>query len=235
MDKNFGIYKLEFEDGSYYIGQSVNLNKRSRYKDHVTMMLNNRHHSYKVQDKFDSLQKLPTYGVVEYSDLINLNSLEQKYINLNDKNCLNVKAGGGSNYGQNTDTAKYFTYQIEDAFFLLINNPKILHKEVATHTGLDINTVHDISAGRSRAVTEMSIKYPEEYAKLLKMKAHNTRGKTTVILANNKSNKEVTLVTGEYSQFCRDNNIQSSNLAKVITGKRNSTMGWYLVSKYENI
>jgi predicted GIY-YIG superfamily endonuclease len=230
--KKTGIYKLEFIDGSYYIGQSLNIG--SRLKDHYRMLLDGSHHSYKVQNRYYKENILPKHSIIAECSLEELNLLENSLIDLGDPLCLNIKAGGDNNFGANALATKYHSLDIEMAFLLLVEHPGIPHKDVAEFVGIDINTVHDISAGRSRAFTEMSIKYPEKYAKLLKMKAHNTRGKTTIVLQH-EDGRIVKLITGEYSEFCRNNSIQTSNLAKVVTGKRNSTMGWKLIEKYENI
>lgn len=227
-----GIYKLEFQDGSYYIGQSINL--ASRCKDHYRMLLEGSHHSYKVQEKYLVEQVLPKHIILKECDSTELNQLENLLIDLKDPLCLNIKPGGDNNFGINAITTKYDTIDIEMAFLLLVEHPGISHKDVAEFVGIDINTVHDISAGRSRAFTEMRIKHPEKYAQLIKIKAANTRGKNTIVLQHDDGRK-VTLITGEYSEFCRNNGIQNSNLAKVVTGKRKTTMGWKLIEKYENI
>lgn len=227
-----GVYKLEFTDGSYYIGQSVNIS--SRLKDHYRMLLDGVHHSYRVQNKYDAIGILPIHSVITECSTSDLNTLEDSLIDLTDPLCLNIKAGGDNNFGNNALTTKYDSLDIEMAFLLLVDHPGILHRDVADFVGIDINTVHDISAGRSRAFTEMSTKYPEKYAALLKMKAPNTRGKTTIVLEH-ENGRKVTLVSGEYSEFCRNNGVQTSNLAKVVTGKRKATMGWKLIEKYENI
>lgn len=229
---NTGIYKLEFKDGSFYIGQSVDI--ASRRKDHYRMLLAGEHHSYKVQRKYDIEGVLPSHEVILYCKAEELNYNEDKLIDLSNLLCLNVKAGGDSNFGINAPSAKYDTIDIESAFLLLVENPGIPHKDVAEFIGIDINTVHDISAGRSRAYTEIRSKYPEKYEELIKMKAHNTRGKNTIILKHT-DDRIVTLVTGEYSEFCRNNGIQTSNLSKVIKGTRSTAMGWSLIEKYENI
>lgn len=229
---NSGIYKLEFSDGSYYIGQSVDIS--SRFRDHYRMVLAGNHHSYKVQNKYDELRQLPKHIVVEYCPKEHLNTKEDLYIKLDDPKCLNIKAGGDSNFGINAPTAKYDILDLEVAFLLLVEYPGILHREVAAFSGIDINTVHDISAGRSRAYTELKALYPDKYDKLIKMKAPNTRGKYTTIIKHT-DGREVSLVTGEYSAFCTANGLQSSNLSKVIKGHRKSTMGWSLVRTYENV
>jgi hypothetical protein len=227
-----GIYKIEFEDSSFYIGQSLNLD--TRFKDHCKLLLAGVHHNYKMQQKYDKFKKFPTYTIIKYCEPELLNDFESELIDLSNPKCLNIKAGGNNNYGANAITAKYATEDIEMAFLILVNNPGILHKEVAEFVGIDINTVHDISAGRNRVFTEIRKMYPEKYDLLLKMKAANTKGKTTVVLQH-LDGRIVNLVSGEYSEFCRNNSVQSSNLSKVITGKRVSTMGWKLIEKYENI
>jgi hypothetical protein len=227
-----GIYKLLFKTGSFYIGQTVNLDIRK--KEHYRLLLLGTHHNYKVQELYDNLKELPEFIVEIECNTSELNTHENTLIDLSNNLCLNIKAGGDSNFGYNALTSKYLSSDIELAFLLLVENPGILHKEVADFVGIDINTVHDISAGRNRAFTEMKELYPEKYSKLIKQKAANTRGKSTVVLKH-VDGRVVKLISGEYSEFCRTNNIQTSNLSKVITGKRTSTMGWSLVEKYENI
>ena len=227
-----GIYKLKFEDGSYYIGQTSNLNNRKN--EHYRLLLLDQHHNYKVQQVYNTYKTLPEFSIVAYCEVSELNTEEDKFIDLSDPLCLNIKAGGNNNFGYNALTAKYLTTDIELAFFMLVNNPGISHKEIANFVGIDINTVHDISAGRNRAFTEMKAKYPEEYAKLIKQKAANTRGKTTIVLQH-EDGRIVTLRSGEYSEFCRTNGVQNANLSKVISGQRKSTMGWKLIEKHENI
>ena len=76
--------------------------------------------------------------------------------------------------------------------------------------------------------------YPEEYKKLIKQKANNTRGKHTVILQH-EDGRIVKLISGEFSKFCKENNVQNANLSKLMAGQRKTTMGWKLLEKYENI
>jgi hypothetical protein len=227
-----GIYKLLFNDGSYYIGQTINLDIRK--KEHYRLLLLQEHHNYKVQNTYDECKKLPRFIVLETCSIEYLNTIEAELINIKDHKCLNIKPGGDSSVGYNAPTAKYLTSDIELAFLLLVDHPGISHKEVSEFTGVDINTVHDISAGRNRAFTEMKLIYPEKYDKLIRQKAANTRGKTTVILKHT-DGRIVKLVSGEYAEFCRNNSVQSPNLSKVITGDRNSAMGWSLLEKYDNI
>ena len=97
--QNIGIYKLEFTDGSYYIGQSVNI--VSRLKDHYRELLAGNHHSYKLQTKYNKLGLLPTHSIVTICAVGELNSIEERLIDINNPLCLNIKAGGLSNCGIN--------------------------------------------------------------------------------------------------------------------------------------
>ena len=226
-----GIYKLEFSSGHYYIGQSTNLNTRKN--EHYRLLLLGNHHNYKVQQKYDLDKVLPQFGILVDCSVQELNTKEDSLIDLLNPLCLNIKAGGNNNFGINSLTAKYETLDIELAFLILVDNPGISHKQVADFVGIDVNTVHDISAGRNRVFTEMKSKYPEQYAKLIKQKAANTRGKYTITLKH-ENGAVVELLSGQYSEFCRNNNVQTSNLSKVVNGKRSSTMGWKLIKKHEN-
>lgn len=232
MHKTTGVYKLTFKTGHYYIGQSINLSKRKL--EHYKMLMQGTHHSYKMQEHYIKQKELPEFNVLLECDIDSLGKEESRLINLKDPLCLNVKPGEIQNYGYLAPTAKYLTLEIETAFLLLVNNPGIQHKEVSECQGVDISTVHDISAGRNRAFTEMSKAYPDLYAKLLKQKAPNTRGKTTIVLKH-EDGRVVTLVSGQYAEFCRSTGVQQPNLSKVIQGNRKTTLGWSLVEKYENI
>lgn len=226
-----GVYKLEYSNGLYYIGQTTNL--VARKNEHYRLLLLDKHHNYKVQQVYNVQKILPEFKVIKYCDVSCLNEEEDKLIDLLDINCLNIKAGGSNNFGANALTAKYLTSDIEVAFLMLVNNPGISHKQVADTVGIDINTVHDISAGRNRVFTEMKTIYPELYSKLINQKAANTRGKNTVVLQH-EDGRVVKLISGEFSEFCRNNGVQNANLSKVVAGARKSTMGWKLLEKYEN-
>jgi len=186
-----------------------------------------------MQDKYNKYKVLPVYSILQHCNIEKLNEIEISLIDLRDRLCLNIMSGGKSTYGINSPRAKYLTTDIEQAFLLLVSNPRIPHKEVADFVGIDINTVHDISACRGRCTTDMKNMHPENYAKLASMTASNTRGKSTVTLTHN-NGREVTLITGGYSEFCRKEGIHSGNLSKVINGSRKTTCGWSLLEKHEN-
>lgn len=230
ITKITGIYKLEFDSGLYYIGQSVDINKR--FATHLSELRAGTHFNHKVQQAFDKEgpPKCIIIAEVPYHDL---NDVEAKYIQLTEPHCLNILSGSSSQYiGENAPRAIYMDDDILAVLIEIVENSLVSRKYLSEKYSIDIGTIHDIGAGRGRAVA-FKDSHPMLYSQLLKQKAANTRGKVTVVLSNGK--ETVTLISGEYSNFCRDKGIQNSNLSKVISGDRKSTKGWYLVNKYENI
>lgn len=84
-----GIYKLEFEDGSFYIGRSVNLH--DRLSEHITKLKYSKHYNYKLQRKYYKYQKINLSVLFFLKDELNaldtftkselLARLEQVYFN----------------------------------------------------------------------------------------------------------------------------------------------------------
>lgn len=227
MKTTVGIYKLEWPSGKYYIGQSIDLNNRFKY--HLADMIKGNHFNYKIQNQYNK-EGVPTFNIVKYCDIDTLDIEEINLINLKDMNILNILPGGGKMFGENSARAIYTDSNIEQAFLLLVNS-SLTRKQISKETNIDISTIYDISAGRGRGKDFLPLKYPDMYTKLLNNKANNTKGKNTIKLTNGIINIE--LITGEYSTFCRNNNIHPSNLSKVISGVRKHTMGWRLA--HENI
>jgi len=219
-----GIYKLEWSDGRYYIGQARHL--ESRFNEHIRDLKRNVHFNYKVQAQFNKFGT-PLFIVLKYCTINKLDEEEIRYIDLKDRYCLNILPGGTVVRGESSPRAIYSDELIELVFLELINRTST-HKELASKFNVDIGTINDISSCRGRGSTELEAKYPEEYAKLKSTKAHNTRGNRQVILTNGIDT--VVLNTGEFSEFCRRTGVQNANLSKVIKGERKATLGWSLVS-----
>ena len=89
-----GIYKLEFKDGSVYIGQAKDI--RTRFTQHLRDMESGKHHNKHVQAKFQQFG-FPATEVLEYvQDIKDLDPKEQQYIKeYTSHNLLNIR---GSHY-----------------------------------------------------------------------------------------------------------------------------------------
>ena len=72
-----GIYKLEYTDGSVYIGSSVNIEER--YKTHCYSMVANKHPNHKVQSAHN-LHGLPKLVIVAECSPEELSFLEESFI-----------------------------------------------------------------------------------------------------------------------------------------------------------
>ena len=73
-----GIYKLEFKDGSIYVGQSVYI--EGRWAQHLRDMEGGRHTNKLVQSRFDKFGP-PSLAVLEYiEDASTLTAKEAAYI-----------------------------------------------------------------------------------------------------------------------------------------------------------
>lgn len=219
-----GIYKLQFKDGSFYVGKALDLTKR--YKEHCRDLIKGTHFNYRVQKAYDD-NGIPDYNIILECSPSELNDKEREQINLSNPLQLNILEGSDKLYGQKAPRFIYSDNEILAIFLTIVENPKVSRKMLAEDYGVDISTVHDIGAGRGR-VLMFKEEYKEEYDKLISNKASNTRGKNIIKLTDGVD--VVELKTGEYMDFCRFNGLQSSNLSKVITGKRKSTGGWRLAT-----
>lgn len=85
-----GIYKLEFKDGSVYIGQAKDI--RSRFTQHLRDMESGKHHNKHVQAKFKQFG-FPATEVLEYvQNNRDLDPKEQHYIQeYTSHNLLNIR------------------------------------------------------------------------------------------------------------------------------------------------
>jgi len=219
-----GIYKLLFKDGTFYVGKALDLCKR--YKEHCGELVKGTHFNYRVQKAYD-INGIPDYHIIQECYPTELNDLERKHIDLTNPLQLNILEGSDKLYGEKAPRFIYSDDEMLAIFLTIVENPKVSRKQLAEDYGVDISTVHDIGAGRGRAIM-FKEEYKEEYDKLIKNKANNTRGKNIIKVTDGIDIIE--LKTGEYQDFCDFNGIQSSNFSKVITGKRRSTGGWRLVT-----
>jgi hypothetical protein len=89
-----GIYKLEFKDGSIYVGQARDI--RKRWAQHLRDMEAGKHHNKNVQAKFKELG-FPSTEVLEYVENIGeLDAKERSHIQEHtSKDLLNI---AGNNY-----------------------------------------------------------------------------------------------------------------------------------------
>ena len=90
MNNNIGIYILEWDNcNHYYIGQSRNL--RARKIKHLNTLKNKKHDNSRLNHTFNKYG-LPTFRIVQYCEVQNLDTTEQYYLNIyfKDPYCCNL-------------------------------------------------------------------------------------------------------------------------------------------------
>lgn len=213
-----GIYKLEFEDGSYYIGKSVNI--EDRYNGHLSSLKRNKHHNILVQTKYNKYGK-PKLLILKSTLVKELTATEEYYIanNINNNLNLNISIGGiNENTGIDHGNSKYTYDQIEEVFLYLVNRYS-LHSDISKATGVPLGTIKAISCGKRH--TWLKDIYPDQYNLLL-----NTKTEQFVETRIVKDNLIITIKNGEAASIARSIGIDPSNLSKLIKGKAKSCQGW---------
>lgn len=109
---NIGIYKIEnIVNGCLYIGSSVNLKKR--FKDHVRLLKQNRHHSTKMQNSWNKYgEDNFIFEILECCDKNELLIKEQFFLDSYNPN-LNICKVAGNKLGvKMSDKQKQFLSEI---------------------------------------------------------------------------------------------------------------------------
>lgn len=229
-----GIYRLVFENcDKYYIGQSVNIDKR--FINHLYRLRHGKH-NYKMQKTY-ALHGEP------YLDILTECTPEQ--LNENEKECIEIfnSVDNGLNIadepsifqeGDKNGASKYPNDLIESVFKLLLNLDN-RYQYVADITGVNVSTVRHIANGESH--TWLQRQFPEEYNLLI---SYRGRGGTRASASNSAKSQGKKYppvkrpITGEVFEienanaFARENGLDPSYFIKLLNGKALSCKGWKL-------
>lgn len=93
-----GIYRLDWDNGHFYYGQSQNLAHRKR--GHMASMKKG-YHTNAIMNRLYKLCGLPAFTIVEHCEIELLNEREQHYLDLHHSNrwCCNIEKIAGSARG----------------------------------------------------------------------------------------------------------------------------------------
>lgn len=222
-----GIYLLKFEGtDKVYIGQSVSVEIRySRHK----LNFNNKKSPPKLQKAFE-VYGIPKLHILEECSVDSLNDLEDKYIEQyssieNGFNSISNK--GAYLAGEKAGGAKYTNEMYLDVFDLLVDTTLPID-EISKISGVSKDSIYHISNGSAH--TWIKDIYPDRYQLLINTKSNRKNASHVGIFYPKllSPNGEVIEITGGLNSFCRDNNIDASNLSKVIRGLRKTHKGWKL-------
>ena len=230
-----GIYLLRFTGtNKVYIGQSVDI--EYRYKKHIQNLKNGKH-NYKMLDAYSR------YGLPELEIL--LDDLSEQELSENEKlafsifdsvnSGLNVASEPSiSEVGELNPVSKYSNSDIEKVFFMLLDK-STLFSQIECFTGVSISTIRHIA--NLEAHSWLKDKYPNEYKILADIKTTKSRqvGKNT---AKHRGIEYPALLSPEgveynvtnIAEFCRQHNLDSSSIAKVLKKRPKyiSHKGWKL-------
>ena len=231
-----GIYRLVFTGtDKCYIGQSVNI--ENRYYTHISSFENSR-----ANEKL--MEAVKHYGNPKLEILCEcypseLNSLELEAMEIFDSvnngfNVLSSPYHTPTLHGQDHPKSKYTNNQILEAAELLIDryNTK---KYIQEKTGVSLDTLKKISELKQHGwIKEVR---PDIYNKLVSLlgKRNNPNPNT----AEKQGIKYPSVISPDgnlveninnLSEFCRTNNLITTNFSKLLKGKRKSCQGWRLAS-----
>lgn len=225
-----GIYALYWDEQDLiYIGQSVNIEKR--YREHLRTLIEGTHSNYKVQSTFN-LKGRPSLHILERCASSSLNDLEilwtEEFDSIN--NGLNIVEAGQSGYGTNSNNSKYTKLQILKVFrhLYLQSYKHLTSKDISIRTSVGLSMVEHIKI-QHRHVW-LKEEYPYQYTKMI----HIDRRHNSLIPGGSwlKSPEGVVVHILNLREFARENNLNSSHLSGLVSGKRNSHKGWVLFRPY---
>lgn len=234
-----GIYKLQFEDGSFYIGRSINI--ESKHKDHSSMLKRNVSGCRKLQLKYNTLKSLPTLSILELCDINNLKDREVYWISKLDavNSGLNILPGGEDvQVGEAHHSSKYSNSQIVEVIKLLgvDYTSEITHEKISEITGVSISIIKDVIQGRAH--TWAKEEYPSIYEAMLNNKSirksnslknlNPFANKKTIVYPEIISPDKIVYQVEHLTNFCKEHGLTPSNLSKVFKGERAHHKGWRL-------
>lgn len=202
------IYKLNFDNGDFYIGQTSNLEVR------LTNHLSSRGKgSPKLQKAFSSSKYLGHEVLAECNEN-ELNELEQKFIaELNPP--LNTLPGGDSLRGLNHPRAKYTKEQIEEVISLYLD-PKVQPIHIEELTGVAYGTVMDIVKMRSHT-------WASQGKEAALKKAREARNQNTIVY--DKYNNEY--IVNNYTHFEQKHGLTNGTISRLQNMANRD--GWSLI------
>lgn len=225
-----GIYSLYWEEQDLvYIGQSVDIEKRTR--QHINMLKSNTHKNHKIQNTYDNYG-LPKLSILEKCVVDRLNDLEIYWVNEFNSisKGLNIAEPGSSSYGINHGGAIYSKIQVLLAFRKL-QNPNNSVINIAKEINTSNNFVYNLLGGSHIWLAQ---KYPKLYKRMLDSKqkrisisnkvAAISRCKTRSFISPEGIIYEVT----NMKEFCQLHGLDRSHFSSVATGKRPTHKGWKL-------
>lgn len=227
-----GIYLLKFMDGSVYVGQSKNIERR--YLQHINKLKNNSHVNIKLTKKYLELG-IPKLEILLECSELELDKNETEAIEIYDSlnNGLNMSPAAGQFPVLLGEKNPFSKYKDDDLILIveyLVANINTPLKILASNLGIHYSTIKNIANGSSHAW--LAEKIPELYATLISHKgkrAINTiggRGKTYMVKDPNGRVYSVSSI----AEFSRNHDLNAGAFGQVLRGQTKQHKGWTLAN-----
>jgi hypothetical protein len=233
-----GIYKLNFEGtAKVYIGQSKNI--EYRYTQHL-YKLNKQTASRKMQEAH-TLYGEPALSILTECEERYLTEYEKETISIWDSvengfNTYEETRGSAPmvrERGEESASAIYSNAQISRVLDYLVDQPNLTAKQVSEETGINVHTIRAISALNEHKW--LKDKYPQKYSILENLKGLQAKSSKFSSKALGKTYPSIVSPEGvvypsleNVKAFCREHELQDTNLHQVLKGTRKSHKGWRL-------
>ena len=201
------IYKLNFANGDFYIGQTAHIN--TRIKHHLN---NYGKGSPKLENAFLNSEYIG-YDILEVCDQSSIDSKEMYWIT-ELKPVLNTLPGGKVLRGINHPRSKYTEGQILEVIDLLLNS-QASYQDISVLTDVPISTVRDICFLRSHLwATEDKVKQMN--------KARQIREKLWIVYSPDNTRYEITCAVA----FAKAHSLPTGFINRLFSSKKGYSQGW---------
>lgn len=230
-----GIYQLIFKNtDKSYIGQSKDI--EYRFKKHLQILRNN-NGSIKLQEAYNKYGA-PTLHIISICTLEELDTKENEYISKynsvdNGFNTYYLASGSNYLYGEDNIRSYHSNEEYIKVFKTLLAHPTKTYAEISELLDISQNIVSSIARGSNHKW--LKDKFPEEYLILLsRVKSTIRMGLHNSAKALGKSYPIIQSPIGELfnieniRQFALLNNLDRSDLGKVLRGQKTHVKGYKL-------
>lgn len=226
-----GIYKLEFSNGDFYIGQSNNIEKR--YRTHCNKLSKQAHVNSKLQITYNNLDEIPSLEILCECLEKDLDKYELEAFEIfNPISSLNIAPAGGDfpvAFGEDSAVSKYTNEYLIDMVRYFLSNKDMSLKVLASTYGVHYSTAKNVSNGTSH--TWLAEVIPEEYAELISMKGTRPvnsisayKGRSYTVISPEGTEHIVNHITN----FAKEFGLNRGAFGQVLAGKAHQHKGWKL-------
>jgi hypothetical protein len=221
------IYKITFNNGISYIGQTVQ-STGTREKSHLSLLSTGKHKNKRLQHAYDTFG-LPEFSILEENidsaELLNIREIYwvshyDTYLN----GCNQTPGGDNNTYvGASSHNAMYS----EDdyiAIYWFLAHTNWSFKDIANELEVSYAVVQSINYGKAHTYLQKLM--PKEY-ELIQSK-YGKRNSLKKVFPEVKSPEGIVYQVECASSFAKEHNLCAPNLISVLNGKRRSCLGWTL-------